>query len=105
MKYVDIGHGTPDAIIWLYRRGRIETASSKRTHAKVWGNGAMKYWRGRFDPASNRCSVVPPESWVGDMVPTALPDALEQKFGTGVEIVSFNPPSDEGVVWERREKR
>jgi hypothetical protein len=101
-RYVDIGHGTPDAVLWLYQDGRVETYKSESTHMQVWGHElSMKHWRGRFDPKTNECSIVPPENWVGDLVPKTLLDALEAKFGdTSVEM--FNPRKEFGRSVKRR---
>ena len=91
--YVDIGH-LNDSILWLWARGKIDTASSKnwRTHAKVWGDDlVMKSWRGRYEPETGRVSVSPPFSQRHKDAPQWLIDALEEEFGGGCEMTQFNP--------------
>jgi hypothetical protein len=103
-RYIDIGHGTPDCVLWLYEGGRVWTASSESTHMQAWGHEiAMSHWRGRFDPRTNECSIVPPENWVGDLVPSYLFDALEAQFGD-TEVEMFNPRQEFGRTVRRRGK-
>lgn len=90
--YVDIGH-LNDSILWVWRKGKIETASSAngRTHEKVWGVGCMNNYRGRFDPETGQISITPPFKLRNRATPTWLLDALEREFGTGNENWEFNP--------------
>ncbi len=90
--YLDIGHGDPNSILWIYHGGRIEsTRTGSKTHEKVWGFDAMFFWRGRFDPATNELSVAQPVNSKTKSIPQYLEDALEEKFGTGLQVWHFNP--------------
>ncbi len=90
--YIDIGH-LDEAILWLYYRQRIDTASTKggRTHAKVWGEKASEYWRGRYEPKTGKLSITPPFMHRNRNAPQYLIDKLEEKFGGGCDVYQFNP--------------
>lgn len=90
--YMDIGHGSPDSILWLFNGERIESRKTgSLTHEKVWGFEAMHYWRGRFSPSTGQISAVSPVLYKGSSIPSWLLDKLEEKFGTGHETWKFNP--------------
>lgn len=90
--YTDIAHGQSEGVLWLYCNERIQTApTSSGTHASIWGHeAALKCWRGRYEPASNRLSIAPPERLLRSPIPQHLIDRLEEKFGQ-TEMFSFNP--------------
>jgi hypothetical protein len=94
MTYQDIAHGMTvfDAVLWLWRNGRLETRSAANgTHESVWGQRAMEYWRGRVELKTGRASAIPPASGLVYGVPSAIFDALKKKFGKKFEIFEFNP--------------
>jgi hypothetical protein len=88
--YIDIGHGQPGAIVWLYRDGRVwKGLASAGTHEERWGMDAMNFWRGRYDPQTNKLSVVGPVALENSSPPHDLMQALKSVF-TNAEVVQFN---------------
>lgn len=89
--YIDIGH-LDDAILWLWRRGKMETASTKggRTHAKVWTDKASDYWRGRYEPDTGKLSITPPFLKRHKNAPQWLIAGLEEEFGGDCDLYQFN---------------
>ena len=89
--YVDIGHGLSDAVVWLYRGGHIwKGLASGGTHERRWGLSAIHYWRGRYEPKTNRLSIVAPIVKPYASPPRCLLIALEAAFGE-TENAQFNP--------------
>lgn len=108
IEYTDVGHKEDDSMLWvLDYRGHLDVRSIREgTHNSIWGVRAMGMWRGRFEPKTLRLSVVPPATYAGgDIVPQSLIDALEEKFGGSLELLSFNPSKRGAKKINRRTQR
>jgi hypothetical protein len=61
MQYIDIGHTSPAAVVWVFKDRRLwTTPASVGTHEALYGMDALRYWRGRYEPDTTRCSATPP---------------------------------------------
>lgn len=67
MQYEDIGHKHKDDVLWIlidYSMSFV-TVGSGRTHEMMWGEDIEIdncCWRGRYEPSTGFCSIVPPKS-------------------------------------------
>lgn len=93
--YIDIGHGDPQAVLWIYYDDRIQTArSTSGTHEEILGfDVSMNHWRGRFEPKTGLLSVVRPGGPLSPYapIPRFLIDLLEARFGGDITAFGFNP--------------
>lgn len=90
--YMDIGHGDPDAYVWLYADGRIQSVrASVGTHEQLWGMDAMNFWRGRYDEKKGEISIMPPVARRHQAAPEFLKELLELHFGVN-RVYEFNNP-------------
>jgi len=55
------------------------------THAKLWGDAAMRHWRGRYETKTARLSVMPP---AGISIFEA-PDELIHKLGKQMSVLEY----------------
>jgi len=104
MRYQDIGHGRVEALLWLYRDGRVEVLPARggNTHEACWGMAALEHWRGRYEGESGRVSCIAPGTPGAQLrqLPTWLRDRLEERFGGGVDIIAFNPDGSRSVPFQ-----
>jgi len=92
VEYTDIGHSKPDDMLWVEDYdGTIEMRrQSEGTHLSLWGMRSMGMWKGRYESATARLSIVPPAGHEYDPPPRHLLDSLEAAVGP-FELFSFNP--------------
>lgn len=93
--YYHIGHADPKDVIWAWIDGELVTyVAGNLTHETIWGKAIERRWRGRYEVATKRLSILSPAQSQGQnwqrIPPIALQDALESSFGTK-DIYYFNP--------------
>ena len=82
MKYIDIGHKSLSAFVWIYKDGRLwATRAGVGTHEALYGMDALNYWRGRYEPDTTRYSVAPPMVARGESAPDFILNALGERWG------------------------
>lgn len=67
ISYTDIGHNSEADILWIILDGELNTMrrGGNWTHELLWGEDIVKCWRGRYEIATGKCSIAPPESAIG----------------------------------------
>lgn len=90
--YVDIGHSDLDNVfVWLYESSLVVVPAESGTHEQIWGQNALKYWRGRYDGKTNELSMIPPVTWPEYFgVPDEVMEGLVNRFGE-FDLAEFNP--------------
>jgi len=89
--YYDIGH-RGGAVLWIFRNGNIETNSVVEKHSSVGWPGEEhpeSMWVGRYEPETGKCSVSIPIGYESGAAPSWLVERLQEKFGSGIDIVTF----------------
>lgn len=99
VKYTDIGHGSPNDVLWMFADDTLYAmpAGMSRTHELVWGGDKTidDHWKGRYETGTGYCSITPPASSMSRrMPPQWLRDALNQQFGV-VRFYYFANVEDE----------
>ena len=80
--YIDIGHGKGGVSwVWSHNANKIQLRSHMANE--------YYHFKGRYDPKTHEASVLSPDH--DDIVPDWLLVRLEEKFGTGLRVVAFNP--------------
>jgi hypothetical protein len=101
-QYTDIGHESPDDIIWILRGTKLEcskriTSSGQAepwTHWLLWGGVKDECWRGRFEPSTGYCSIVAPTEQTGRRPPSSLLKTLQTSFAVK-KFYFFRQPNGE----------
>ncbi len=68
MNYSDIGHSSKHDVLWIlidYSMQVLTVGSVGRTHEMMWGEDIEIdncCWRGRYEPSTGFCSIVPPRT-------------------------------------------
>lgn len=108
--YWQIGHKSPDDVIWLmsgYDFNAITAGphfhKGPCTHEMLFGKDSENYWRGRYERLTGFCSILPPALWQGHKrPPQVILDTLKARFSVvrfyffsdGVESFTPNPERD-----------
>ena len=90
---MDIGHLYHEGVwVWWWANGRLHSyRASQGTHESHLGAVGLNVWRGRYDENTNECSCIPPEHLQNAVTPSWLIDAIQARFGGGVEVHCQNP--------------
>lgn len=94
--YYSIGHGHFKASLWIWVGGGLETtevssqgASEFSNHYEHWDDKTIaNNYHGRFEPATKRCSISPPERRVGWEIPNQLVSRLYSEYGPDIKFYS-----------------
>lgn len=81
--YTDIGHDKPNSVIWMLTNGYLDKvlATQERSHERLFGLiESENRWRGRYEPDTGLCSIIPPLSWTENHPSQAILDTLASAF-------------------------
>jgi len=87
--YLDIGHGEGEVALWTIIGGKLEVSwdEKERDHVKKWKNMQGNDYRGRFESATKKLSIVNP--FEGRNIPNIILRKLYDRFGNDIIISEF----------------